>query len=80
MYLAQISDLQGCRVGCFVTHFFPFAWMGAKHALSQMEGLLAGKHGQPVAAGSVSWSRKSRQRQIDRVAEAMAAAAGKEKP
>jgi hypothetical protein len=78
-YLEQISDLQGCKVGCFVTHFFPSRGWGRSTRFPDGKPARR-KHGHVVADGSVSWSRKSRQQQIDRVAETMAAAAGKEKP
>lgn len=36
-YLTQLPSLKGKKVGCFVTHMFPFAWMGGNSAMKQFK-------------------------------------------
>jgi NAD(P)H dehydrogenase (quinone) len=57
-YLEGLDDLSGKTVDLFVTHFFPFAWMGGKVALRQMKKIVVSKGGAIGRLTCVNWSRK----------------------
>jgi len=66
-YLTQVSTLQGKKAGCFVTQQLKYRWLGGNHALRQMAGLISRKGGNALAFGSVSWSSKEKDAQIEQV-------------
>lgn len=68
-YLDQLPDLQGKKVNCFVTHQFPYAWLGGNRAISQMKKALSGKGVNVNETGVVNWSNKERERNISEVIE-----------
>ena len=43
LYLNQLPDLGGRKAGCFVTHQFPFNWMGGSRSVKQMVNILIRK-------------------------------------
>lgn len=63
-YLRQAPSLAGKRVACFVTQFFPFAWMGGNRALRQMTGACQANGATVCGAGVVNWSRRNREQRI----------------
>jgi hypothetical protein len=67
--LAQLPSLQGKKVACLVTHFFPFAWLGGNRAIRQMTRLCEAKGATVCGSGIVNWSRKDRDRQIGQVVD-----------
>jgi flavodoxin len=42
-YLAQLPQITGKKVGCFVTQHLSKPWLGGNHAVRQMRGLCRGK-------------------------------------
>jgi len=68
-YLSQISSLQGKKVSCFVTHFFPFAFMGGDQAISQFKKCCEFKNGNVSETCVVNWSNKNREKNIAEVIE-----------
>lgn len=67
-YLASIGLLHGKKVGCFMTQFFPYAWMGGNRALCQLCGMMKTKGANVYGSGIVHWSRAaSRDDQIHAV-------------
>lgn len=68
-YLNQISSLKGKKVACFVTMQFPFAWMGGKHAISQMKRNCNLKNTEVIDTGIIGWSSKQREDQISATVE-----------
>ncbi len=39
LYLTQLTNLKDKIIGCFVTEFFPYPWMGGSRAVNQMRKL-----------------------------------------
>lgn len=70
-YLRGLPSLEGKRVACLVTQFFPFAWMGGSRSLRQMRKGCESKGGKVCGSGVVNWSR-GRDRRIAAVVERLA--------
>ena len=63
-YLEQLPPLEGKKVGCFVTHMFPFAWLGGNSTIKQFKQICETKGGKVLATGIVNWSSKGREKDI----------------
>lgn len=59
IYLEDLPDLTHKPVGLFVTHAFPFAWMGGKTAVSMMKGLLVGRNADLKVSAIVNGGKKA---------------------
>jgi hypothetical protein len=70
-YLTQLPSLKGKKVGCFVTHMFPFAWMGGNSAMKQFKELCRKKGAEVFAEAIVNWSSKSRENDIAKATETL---------
>ena len=68
-YLAEVASLEGKKVACLVTEFFPFPWMGGNRAISQMIEICESKGATICGSGIVNWSRLCRGRQITEVTD-----------
>jgi NAD(P)H dehydrogenase (quinone) len=68
-YLSQIPSLQGKKIECFVTQFFPYPWMGGNRAIKQMKDICQLKNGKVIETGIVNWSSKHRNEKIDFLVE-----------
>jgi flavodoxin len=66
-YLEQVISLKNKKVGCLVTEFFPYPWMGGNRAIKQMKKLIEAKEGTVEVTGIVNWSNKKRDKMIDDV-------------
>jgi flavodoxin len=64
-YLEGLPDLDGKDVDLFVTHFFPFAWMGGNQVLKQMKKIIIRKNGVVNKMTSVNWKSKKREQVIE---------------
>jgi NAD(P)H dehydrogenase (quinone) len=62
-YLNQLPDLKGKTIDLFITHFFPFAWMGGSRSLKQMKSVIEYKGGTVRHMVSINW--KNRKREVD---------------
>jgi NAD(P)H dehydrogenase (quinone) len=62
-YLNQLADLSDKKIDLFITHFFPFAWMGGNRTLRQMKGIIESKGGKIRFMTSINW--KSKKREVD---------------
>jgi NAD(P)H dehydrogenase (quinone) len=67
-YLEQVTSLQGKKVVCLVTHFFPKKW-GANQTISQMIEICESKGATVCGAGDVGWPRLRQTRQIVEVVD-----------
>jgi len=56
-YLKQIGSLQGKKVACLVTQFFPYPWMGGNRAIRQMRKLCQSKGATVCGSGVVNWAK-----------------------
>jgi flavodoxin len=63
-YLSQITSLQGKKVACFVTQFFPYKWMGGNRAIEQMKKISESKGAEVLGTGIVNWLSISRNKKI----------------
>ncbi|MDI6453085.1 flavodoxin family protein [Peloplasma aerotolerans] len=63
-YLNQLPDLSEKTVDLFITHHFPFAWMGGNRTLKQMKKIIENKNGTVRYTTSVNWSSKKRESDI----------------
>jgi flavodoxin len=69
-YLMQITSLKNKKIACFVTQFFPFAWMGGKRACAQIKKICESKGAQVCSSGVVNWAgAKRRVKKINEVVE-----------
>lgn len=69
VYLNQLPDLTDKTVDLFVTHFFPFAWMGGNRTLKQMKMMIEGKHAAVNQMTSINWKSKKREFVISQMIE-----------
>ena len=63
-YLEQLPNLNGLCVFLFVTHHFPFAFLGGNSALGMTRKLIEAKGGKVIGTGVVNWSSKHRAEDI----------------
>jgi NAD(P)H dehydrogenase (quinone) len=64
-FLDQTKKLEGKKAAGFVTHFFPFAWMGGNSAIAQMKSICASKGMDILETGIINWSGFNRVKQIN---------------
>jgi flavodoxin len=68
-YLSQLPSLEGKKIGCYVTQYFPYPWMGGYRAIKQMRKECEAKGGKVFETGIVNWSHKERESRITDVLE-----------
>lgn len=68
-FIAQTASLQGKKICCYVTEFFPFAWMGGNNAISQMKKLCTAKGAVIAETGVVNWKNGGREKKITGIVE-----------
>ncbi len=68
-YLRAAPTLQGKRCTCFVTQFFPFAWMGGHRAAGQLGKLCTEKGATVEAKGVINWSSPGREHRMTATAD-----------
>ncbi len=70
-YIKKLEPLKKMKIACFVTHHFPFKWMGGKQAIRQMKKFCEAKGAAVCGTGIVSWSGRNRNEQINELAESI---------
>lgn len=68
-YFTHVPSLQGKKVVCLVTEFFPFPWMGGNRAINQMKKICESKGAVVCGTGVVNWKSISREKKIEEVVE-----------
>lgn len=68
-YLKQVGSLQGKKVACLVTQFFPYPWMGGNRAIRQMRKLCEAKGATVLGSGVVNWAKSRREKTTTRASE-----------
>lgn len=68
-YLKHIDDLSDKQIDLFITHFFPFAWMGGNQTLKQMKKMIERKNGIVGSMTSVNWKSRHRESIINALIE-----------
>lgn len=69
-YVPLSDPLQGKPVRVFVTHYFPFAWMGGTRSADQLAEMATNRGGNVVGKGVINWTNKKREHDIDALAQA----------
>ena len=69
-YLEQVASLQGKKVACLATHFFP-SGVGGNQTLAQMKDICESKGAAVCGVGSVNWFRLGRKRKIAQVVDSL---------
>lgn len=64
-YLNSLSSLEGKKVICFVTHHFPFAWMGGRNAVNKVSELCRKKGADVLLTGVIDWKNRNRDQEIE---------------
>jgi flavorubredoxin len=72
-YLGQMGRLDGKKIACLTTEFFPFKWMGGNRALRRMRKDCLAAGGTVLAAGVVNWARRDREDRINDIVEKVSA-------
>ncbi|MCF7931034.1 MAG: hypothetical protein K9L02_05965 [Acholeplasmataceae bacterium] len=70
VYLSQLPDLTGKTIDLFITHFFPYAWMGGTRTLKQMKQIVETKNGKVGKMTSINWKSKKRELVISEMIKA----------
>jgi menaquinone-dependent protoporphyrinogen IX oxidase len=63
-YLESLIDLSNKTIDIFVTHHFPYSWMGGNPTLKQMKKIIESKNGQVRYMTSINWTSKKRDKVI----------------
>jgi flavodoxin len=63
-FLEKTSSFNQKKVMCYVTHAFPYAWMGGKSAINMMKDLILKKDGLVSSTGIIDHSGKPSEAQI----------------
>lgn len=58
-YLLKCESLQGKKVKCYVTQFFPYPWMGGRRAIEQMKDLCESKGSEVVDTAIINMKNKN---------------------
>lgn len=66
-YLENCPNLDAKPIACFVTHAFPFPWLGGNSTLKMMKKLIEAKHARVVSTGIVNWGSKKRESDIQKI-------------
>lgn len=68
-YLDQLGDLEGKTFDLFVTHQFPFAWLGGNQTLKSIKKRIEKKSGKVEKMTSINWGSKKREQDITNLVE-----------
>ena len=63
-YLNSFNTFEGIEFVLFVTHFFPFAFLGGNQTLNQMKKLITSKGGKVISMTSFNWKSSHREKSI----------------
>jgi hypothetical protein len=70
-YLKQINSIRGKNVGCLMTQFFPFPFLGGNRAMRQIIKICENNGATIFSTGIVNWSRSSREEKINKIVDNM---------
>jgi flavodoxin len=69
-YLDGLGDLDGKTFDLFVTHFFPFSFLGGNQVLKAMKKIIESKNGEVRKMTSINWKSKKRDLVIEEMLKA----------
>jgi NAD(P)H dehydrogenase (quinone) len=72
-YLGRLERLDGKKIACLATQFFPFKWMGGNRAVRRMRKACLAAGGVVLAGGVINWSRRDREQRIEALNEKISA-------
>lgn len=75
--LGRLEGLEGKDTMIFVTHAFPFNWMGGNSAIKQLRNMCTEKGANILFTGIIDWKNSKREVQIDSLAAGVARKASK---
>lgn len=64
-YLDKVTSLTNKKISIFVTHFFPFSFLGGNQALKQIIKICEEKDTTISNTGIIDWKNKKREEQIN---------------
>ncbi|MBS3990570.1 MAG: flavodoxin family protein [Erysipelothrix sp.] len=64
-FLNNWSTIKAHQTHVFVTHHFPYAWMGGNNAVSQIKSILSNQNITVSSSKVFNWSNKNNPKQID---------------
>ena len=70
-YLQQVTSLEGKKVACLVTGFFPAAEWGRNQTMAQMKVICESKGATVCGSASVGWFSLNRKRQVSEVVDGL---------
>jgi flavodoxin len=76
-FLGKLEGLDGKDAMIFVTHAFPFNWMGGNSAIKQIRSICTEKGANVLFTGIIDWKNSKREIQIDSLAAGVARKASK---
>ena len=68
-FISQAASLQGKKICCYVTEFFPFGWMGGNRSVGQMKTYCEAKGASVAETGVVNWVNGGRKKMITGIVE-----------
>ena len=71
-FLAKTEDLRQKDIMVFVTHAFPYSWMGGKTAIKQLRKIFGEMGTSVVHCGIIDWKNARREQQIEDLVDSMA--------
>lgn len=66
-YVDQSQSLKGKNVMIYVTHAFPFDFLGGNHAIRQFKSACENKGANVIKTGIVSWAKNKREAGIEKL-------------
>jgi hypothetical protein len=68
-YLETITDYKDAIIDLYITHFFPFAWMGGNSSLNQMKKIIGSKGGKVRNMTSINWKNRKKDQTIQKMVD-----------
>lgn len=68
-YLETIENYHNKTIDLFITHFFPFAWMGGNSSLNQMKKIIESKGGKVRNMTSINWKNRKKDQTIQKMVD-----------
>ena len=64
-FFEEAKDIEGNNVSMFVTHAFPYSFLGGKSAIGQMDKMCREKGAKVGFTGIIDWGSGKREKQIE---------------
>lgn len=67
IYLETIDSYKDKTIDLYITHFFPFSWMGGNSSLNQMKKIIESKGGVVRNMTSINWKNRKKNQIIQKM-------------